>query len=264
MRCAYHHEPISYVRKTNNERIEIEDPFLAILLSGTPLQVPRLFGNTENGLFSRFAFFSFDSDPVWDRYLHKRSHGLDLKEYFMEMGQELLEMYLKLERIENRLEFNLTEKQWELFHDYYEANHDSYINAFGATAGSSIKRLGLMTFKVAMILSTSRYLHSPIPDELTCKDDDFQLAMEISEVLINNCIDIYISMNKANVRSLFPNNILANFYEALPKQFNRAKYLKVAEDLGINPKSAETYVTKTFIKMKVLEKERYNLYFKLY
>ena len=153
MRCAYHHEPISYVRKTNNERIEIEDPFLAILLSGTPLQVPRLFGNTENGLFSRFAFFSFDSDPVWDRDLHKRSHGLDLKEYFMEMGQELLEMYLKLERKENLLEFNLTEKQWELFHDYYEANHDNYINAFGATALKS--RHGFSAFQ-----NNSRYLQS--------------------------------------------------------------------------------------------------------
>lgn len=264
MRCAYHHEPISYMRKTNNERVEIENPFLAILLSGTPLQVPRLFGNTEDGLFSRFAFLNLNQKPFWDRNLHIRSHGLDLNNYFKEMGDELLEMYLRLERLDKDVQFGLSEMQWEIFHDYYEGIYNKYVDVFGATAGSSIKRLGLMTFKIAMILTASRYLNSQqIPTEIVCKDKDFLTSLALSELLIDNFINIYIDMKKTNLRSLFPNNIMYKFYMALPKQFNRAEYAKVATDLGINLKTAENYVSRKFVEMKVLEKEGFNLYVKM-
>lgn len=264
MRCAYHHEPISYMRKTNNERVEIENPFLAILLSGTPLQVPRLFGNTEDGLFSRFAFLNLNQKPFWDRNLHIRSHGLDLNNYFKEMGDELLEMYLRLERLDKDVQFGLSEMQWEIFHDYYEGIYNKYVDVFGATAGSSIKRLGLMTFKIAMILTASRYLNSQqIPTEIVCKDKDFLTSLALSELLIDNFINIYIDMKKTNLRSLFPNNIMYKFYMALPKQFNRAEYAKVATDLGINLKTAENYVSRKFVEMKVLEKEGFNLHVKM-
>lgn len=36
LRKAFHHEYISYQRKTNNEHFEIENPNLCLALSGTP------------------------------------------------------------------------------------------------------------------------------------------------------------------------------------------------------------------------------------
>lgn len=61
LRKAFHHEPISYSRKTNKEFVEIDNPCLSVALSGTPGQVENLIKSSEDGLFSRFIFYSFNS-----------------------------------------------------------------------------------------------------------------------------------------------------------------------------------------------------------
>ena len=55
LRAAFHHEKISYSRKTNDEYIEIKEPKIAVVLSGTPAQAQRLLASAEDGLFSRFT-----------------------------------------------------------------------------------------------------------------------------------------------------------------------------------------------------------------
>ena len=59
LRKAFHHETISYLRKTNNEHIQIENPRLSILLSGTKSQLHKLIPDVENGLLSRFIFYIY-------------------------------------------------------------------------------------------------------------------------------------------------------------------------------------------------------------
>ncbi|HPI20112.1 MAG TPA: DUF3987 domain-containing protein [Candidatus Kapabacteria bacterium] len=56
-RKAFHHEPISFYRRTQKEYICIQKPKLSVVLSGTPAQVFTLIQNNEDGLFSRFIFF---------------------------------------------------------------------------------------------------------------------------------------------------------------------------------------------------------------
>ena len=64
-RKAYHHETISYYRRTDREFVDIECPCLSTVLSGTPKQVSSLIPNAENGLFSRFIFYYMNVRPVW-------------------------------------------------------------------------------------------------------------------------------------------------------------------------------------------------------
>jgi hypothetical protein len=54
LRKAFHHETTSLFRRKDNEFIEVENPHLAIVLSGTPRQVHNMMPDVENGLFSRF------------------------------------------------------------------------------------------------------------------------------------------------------------------------------------------------------------------
>jgi hypothetical protein len=66
MRKVYHHEAISITRKHNDEFIEVEQPKLSIVLSGTPDQIYKLIGSPSNGLYSRFIFFSFKGKSQWE------------------------------------------------------------------------------------------------------------------------------------------------------------------------------------------------------
>lgn len=65
LRKAFHHETINYLRRRENEWIEINEPHLSILLSGTPHQSRRLIPSAENGLFSRFAILHLTNRSEW-------------------------------------------------------------------------------------------------------------------------------------------------------------------------------------------------------
>ena len=66
MRKSFHNESISYLRKTNNEYVEVLESQLSALLSGTPGQVRRLIPDPENGLFSRFMYYHLPMKPDWN------------------------------------------------------------------------------------------------------------------------------------------------------------------------------------------------------
>ena len=76
-RKAFHHETISYYRRTDREFVDIESPCLSAVLSGTPKQVSALIPNAENGLFSRFIFYFMNVKTNWkDVFADTTENGL--------------------------------------------------------------------------------------------------------------------------------------------------------------------------------------------
>ena len=77
-RKAFHHESISYYRRTDREHAEIDMPRLSAILTGTPNQITNLIPDAENGLFSRFMFYFVDIKNSWKNVFDKKSeNGLD-------------------------------------------------------------------------------------------------------------------------------------------------------------------------------------------
>src|SRR5690606_31816294 len=91
MRAAFHHEKISAARKTNNELLEIPNPQLAVSLSGTPAQVPKLIQSAEDGLFSRFIFYAFKNEIVW-QVPSPRPGGIVYNDHFEALSNEVLKI----------------------------------------------------------------------------------------------------------------------------------------------------------------------------
>jgi hypothetical protein len=60
------YEKISFQYKNQwHEYLEVNNPQLAVALSGTPQQVFNIIASAEDGLFSRFIFYVFKTDAVW-------------------------------------------------------------------------------------------------------------------------------------------------------------------------------------------------------
>jgi hypothetical protein len=78
LRKAFHHEPVTYSRKINEEYIEVEKPRVSIALSGTPSQVKGLISSAEDGLFSRFIFYTFKVNPEWRDVSPKNANNLTI------------------------------------------------------------------------------------------------------------------------------------------------------------------------------------------
>lgn len=255
LRKAFHHESTSMFRRKDNEFIEIRDPHIAIALSGTPKQVHNMMPDVENGLFSRFLYYAFeDNSEFKNPFVSHRP--VNYTDFFQEKSVIIFDLYQQLNSLREPISFQLTEEQGQRFTEQFNAMLLRNKLLLGRDFDANIKRLGLITFRVGMILSALRILETgELPNPMICSDLDFQTAMTFATTLEKHAIAVFQNL---------PNNDLKGaklkFFEKLPPLFDRQGYLKIAEELGIHPKTAEKYIGQ--FKPKLLNHE-HNLYTKL-
>jgi len=63
LREGFHHETISLIRK--EERVDISKPKISFIATGTMNQLNKFIPSTENGLFSRFLYYTYQQDPTF-------------------------------------------------------------------------------------------------------------------------------------------------------------------------------------------------------
>ncbi|MCG8532894.1 MAG: DUF3987 domain-containing protein [Desulfovibrionales bacterium] len=258
-RKSFHHETINYYRKTDREYVDLESPCLSTVLSGTPKQVLNLIPSAEDGLFSRFMFYYMNMQPVWSNvFASNTPTGLD--DYFHELGKAFFGFYETLQAAPD-IQFLLTKDQQQSFNQFFNTCFQRYFNLKGEEYIGTIRRLGLITFRISMILSALRLMDSgELPDKLICEEQDFNTALGMAETLIEHAGFIFNQLPETDQVVKKPNK-RERFYEALPPQFNRQGYLKIATQLGIKDKTAQGYIT-NFVKGGLLHRDEKDSYTK--
>ena len=240
-RKAFHHETISYNRRKDREFVEIQNPRLSALLSGTPKQVSTLIPSAENGLFSRFIFYFMNVRPVWnDVFANSSDQTLD--SYFNHLGMQFFDLYKHLECQSEPIRFCLTSGQQQAFNAYFAQTQNQYLCLYGADYLATVRRLGLITFRMAMILTALRIMddgdiHSP----LVCRDNDSNTALSMVKILVQHAAQVFQQLPSEAVTTA-PKNQKQQFLDELPKEFCRKDYLTVANKLGIPDKTAEKHI----------------------
>jgi hypothetical protein len=237
LRKAFHHESTSLFRRKDDEFIEIEDPHLAIVLSGTPRQVHHMMPDVENGLFSRFLYYSFRDDGEF-RNPFIKLEDIDFNRYFHNLGSQIFDLHQKLLTLKKPILFSLTPEQKLAFTREFKQKLQKSKLLLGDDFDANTKRLGLITFRLAMILSSLHILENgKLPAEIFCSDIDFSTALSISSTLEKHAVAVYNNLpgNTGNI-------MRQKFYEALPGSFDRKTYLRVAESINIQKKYADKLV----------------------
>jgi len=240
-RKAFHHETISYYRRTDREYVDIEKPRLSALLSGTPKQVSSLIPSAENGLFSRFIFYFMNVHPVWkDVFAENSTLGLD--NHFEELSKEYFALYTFLEE-QGEVHFQLTANQKLKFNQFFSEIQSKYLGLMGNDYMATVRRLGLIAFRISMIFSVLRIIDSKtFKKELLCNDADFENAIELVKVLIQHSSKVFSELPDERLSS-DRSTRKTKFFEALPAEFNRQGYLEVARSLSIPDRTVERYIT---------------------
>jgi hypothetical protein len=258
-RKAFHHETISYYRRTDREYVDIEKPCLSTVLSGTPKQIATLVPNAENGLFSRFMFYYMNIKPEWKDVFAKRAK-VGLEEYYESLGKRFLELYKTLKQ-NSPIKIQLTPDQEAKFNGFFSALQTKYINLQPEEYIATVRRLGLIAFRIAMLFTTLRILEDgEVNSVRQCEDLDFENALAMVQVLVKHSSKIFNDLpieQKTKTRL----NKKERFLEELPKNFSRQDYLKVADQLKINHKTAEGYIT-GFSKIGLIHREAHGVYLK--
>jgi len=260
LRGAFHHEKISAARKTNRELIEVNEPQLAVCLSGTPAQVPKLIGSSEDGLFSRFLFYAFRNDIIWQDPSPK-PNGIVYNDHFEALSNEVLNIieFLNL----NPTEVYLTQDQWDMLNSTFTERLRNATLYNCNDVASVVFRLGLILFRFCMIFSALRkYETSEFIKDVFCSDDDFLSALAISEVYLEHSLLMFNNLSNQEERKEFtmPNN-KKQFLKALPHEFKRKVAIEIGKKFSLSERAIDEFLNNSLSTLLV--KVKTGLYRKL-
>jgi len=260
LRKAFHHEPVTYSRKANDEFFEVETPRISVALSGTPNQVKELIKSAEDGLFSRFIFYSYSIQPQWRDV--STNDKPNLTEYFKTVSVEVEKMIYYLQC--NPTHFDFTPNQWGILNRKFGFWLHEVSHFVSENVGSSVKRLGLIFFRMAMVLSAIKKFEDGFSNkDITCTDEDFEVALALVEVYKQHALFMFKNLpNNSKPENLDQSK--KDFYQALPedRDFTRQEAVQIGKTVSVQERTVGKYL-KLFLGELLEQPVKYGPYRKI-
>ena len=239
LRKSFHNEPVSYLRRTNHEYVEVLEPQLSALLSGTPGQIRKLIPDPENGLFSRFMYYHLPMKPDW-KDVFADSSDISLDDAYAALGKDWYEVHQRISRFEH-ICFSFTPHQQAQFNEHFAALHEEYLQRYGEGFLSSVRRMGLIVFKISMVLSLMRCMEfADESAEFICEDADFSVALTMGDILLEHSAKFYLSFPSASSESKrrsYRQREVENkkrIIVELPNVFQRKEAIELGKKYGVS------------------------------
>ena len=163
-------------------------------------------------------------------FAHQDEQSLDQR--FTAYGLEFTEFYDVLLKSEN-MKFKLSRAQCDKFNAYFEGLQTEYYDIFKDDILASVRRLGLICFRIAMILSALRMMETgAIGSDIICEDEEFDSALTISKVLAVHTAKIFeelSSQDNQKIATIVNTSKRQKFLDELPAEFDRQDYLETAD-----------------------------------
>lgn len=233
LRRAFHHEPISISRKMEDLYEDIEEPKLAMLLSGTQNQLRPLIKSTENGLYSRFIIYNFtEIGEFKDVFAEKTKES---KIAFEKVGEEVYKLYGKLKELKKPVEFKLSNAQRSEFLKKLKEIRDDIIESHPTGFVSNLYRHGLILFRIAMIITSIRNKERLLAlEQIKCNDSDFKLSMNLTLQLLRHSLTVYKNL-KFGELGMQEEKLL----NSLKKTFTTKEAYAIGDKLGIPKRTVD-------------------------
>ncbi|WP_303209219.1 DUF3987 domain-containing protein [Bacteroides oleiciplenus] len=262
LRKAFDHDRLAYNRRTDREYREVKKTYLSVLVSGTPSQVKSLIPSAENGLFSRKIFYYMPAIQHWQDQFDRNDR--DLEETFIQMGMEWKEK-LKTIFMGGIFTLHLSDGQKEEFNRLFSQLFTRSEVTNGNEMSGSIARLAINICRIMEVVAMLRVLESgdiatsphlsPDPGtsadnlkdhiislwNLAITDEDFHAVLSMAECLYRHATHIlsFLPATEVTRRSNADRDALM---ECMERQFTRTEFLKKAEEMGIKPATAATWL----------------------
>ena len=190
--------------------------------------------------------------------MYKRQTDNGLDDYFEALGNEFYELY-KVIMQDEPCQFHLTADQQEQFNQFFGQIQEKYMNLQGLDYMATIRRLGLIAYRISMIFSALRIMETgDTSKKLICEERDFQASLSMVKVLVKHSSKVFGELPQEELKPSRMNK-KEKFLYALPNSFNRQKYLEVAKAMNIPAKTAEGYIA-NFVKSRLLHREAHDQY----
>lgn len=242
LRKAFEHETHSQNRKGSGNYLEIEDLCLSVALSGTPCQLKGIIPNTEDGLFSRFMFYSFKGDPKFRNVFESKSEKVSYKELLDPYANELRGLYEKCQQWKE-VQFSWRPEQADQLQKIFEKWTSYYVKTYGVEVKSIVFRFPVILTRIAAILTVLRNweYHKYSNKDQVCSGKDFDVALAIAKTFIEHSMHIYSQLLRKDHTQYFSQN-KKEFYQSLPEKFETKDAESIGLDLDIAARTVRKYL----------------------
>lgn len=241
--------------RQDGKPIFVHYPMLSICMTGTPMQLVSLVHNTEDGLFSRFAFYQVQPQYVW-RPANGGEDVPDLRHYFTELGKEVLHMHEMMKG--RRTDVRLTPEQWQRHTDFFGRKLQEVVTEGGEHIASSVLRMGLIAIRMAAVMTALRKAEDELwaMDDRYCTDEDLDAALAVSAVLLEHTLLLSSSLpgHEERVRPLKSFARLRPVLEAMGTMFTYSELAAEAERQGL-PESTMRRLLKRAVERGLLGRD---------
>lgn len=261
LRAAFHHEKITLTRKTNNEYIEINEPRLAVALSGTPAQAPRLISSAEDGLFSRFLFYAFKNNLEWQDP-SPMGKPVVYNDHFDMLSVQVLNLIDFLEQ--SPTEIQLTAEQWGILNTTFTIILSDVTTFTSEAASGVVYRLGLVLYRICMIFTALRKFEMNLINKYNsfdattgeifetapqnnesnsvyiCSDQDFNTALKVVKTYLSHSILMFNNLPHQGDNIVFQGgDSKRKLFESLPDEFTRKEAVAKAQAFNLSARSVD-------------------------
>jgi hypothetical protein len=258
LRKSFHHEWTGVGRVSNDSKIiNIENPKLSLLLTGTPGQLGGIIKSVEDGLFSRCILYTFEGSADW-KDVSPAKASENINKHYDELGVEVLKMYKYF--LKNKYQYRLTAKQWEKFNTSFKWLLKISIQDYGEAVQAIVIRAGVIAFRFSMIFSILEHFESK-NESLTieCNDKYLTLSLNLVRHLL---IHILEAFNKVN-QNKTDNSKIDQFISSLPEgEFRRAQAATVGRGMEISLRTMDGYL-RDAVNTGILKQPRNGAYIKV-
>lgn len=243
-RQAFEHETIRKTRNVGQRqtmRIDIKNPRISALLSGTLDQLKPLIGNGENGLASRFLPYIVEEKTGFDPNVlghgdHYEENGVHV--VYKELGKELFGIWDRLSCLEKDVLWSLTAEQSEMLGDIFSDAYTLAFEGFGMpdVFDATVKRMLVIILRIGAVLTVLR--GGELPEVLYCGEDDFRTLVLLSEKLLRHAGLMILMLSREKKEVTLPRVKKAeNLMELLPNKFTAAEAIAIGQQLGVTDRT---------------------------
>lgn len=251
LRKGFQGEKISLSRKTNLEFIEVELPKISVALTGTPNQTNSLITSVQDGLFSRLMYYSYVSETVW-KSTYTEQINESKQSLFSNYSERLCDKFIN--SVEQR--FKMTRKQGEKLDETFAAILQENIALYREEIKEVTFRLGLMCYKIAMVLTALR----SDEESLTCSDDDFETALYLVEkVYLVHSIELLKTIGGKSSKLPRTQQDLLDWINSSNKNLTKSEIVVKTDELGIHPRVTSDILAR-FVNDNLIDKVSRGVY----
>ena len=245
IRMFFHHERVGQSYKTDKDPIVIDFPKLALMLSGTPEQLVNFIKTLEDGMYSRFMFYTMSPTYKWKNQSPLEGNGnINARELFASVGEKMKANFFKTK--DKEVMINFTREQWDKHTDIFQRELGYVAAEENPNVMAIVFRSGLITMRVAMVLCGYRIMEAGWDiNEYTCSDEDFDNAIKIVLTCMAHSINLSTIIGETIKRQK-----LTNYFKLLPalkamkKEFRYTDFLNEVRKLGFGDSAAKRALKK--------------------